>query len=307
MSYHPKTGLRYIASIRNGPAYGDAVACYQAAASRIPWLEIISHSELVMQLNDVCKDERAFVMIWGVRAPILPEWNKATFTVVYSEAGDVDPENMLTDHAKWLSELRGTDQVHGVFGHTPWMAELLSNGSGNGFVLPVGWDSSAMGEPDWSGSKTHRFSYMGAMAGKRTWALPAMKAIMGDDFHDATGSWRRGAIDVLNASRGYLYLSHSDVHSFSTFRIWQACRSSSAMIAEGGRDCWPMTEEMYVPIPTLTPDNVAEVSEIVLGLDDDVLDEKSRVLHTSMQEFHIDSIVEKYMVPASEQIVEMKK
>jgi hypothetical protein len=110
-------------------------------------------------------------------------------------------------------------------------------------------------------------------------------------------------LDTLNDSAGYLYLTHSDVHSFSTPRIWQAVATSAAMITEGGKDCWPMTEDMYVPLPVITQANVMEVARFVRALSDTELEQVSRRLHDALRHYTIDHVVESYLVPASMKIV----
>ena len=224
---HPKSGLRYIMAIRGGPAYGDVISMYRALSERVPWITWVDRNQFHLRIDEILDDERNFVTIWGFDPGPIREDRRASVTVVYSEALDLDSENMDKRHFAWLARCRRAvfPIVDAVFGHTPWMAKAVPDGITRGYVLPMGWDAKTMGMPDWSAAKDHRFSYAGAPAGKRLWMIPAMKGVLGDSFYDATGRWRRKLIDVFNRSMGNLYLSHTDVHSFSTFRTWQCAAS----------------------------------------------------------------------------------
>jgi hypothetical protein len=125
---------------------------------------------------------------------------------------------------------------------------------------------------------------------------------MGNQHVQLNGVWGHRAIEFLNRSSAFLYLSHSDVHSFSTFRTWQAVSSSAALIAEAGRDCWPMTEDMYVGIPTLTPENVEAVAGRLMAMSDSDLLASARRLHEALRYMTIQHIFENYLVPASMEI-----
>lgn len=303
MSAHPKTGLRYIISFSGGPAFSDVQAMYERYAEGVDWMDIIVHTQLT---DKMIQDERAIIVMWGVLPPLPPTRRKAKFVHVYSEALDEDPKNMLDNHQRWLKGSRDRFELaDAAFGHTPWMAGRIS--SAPGFVLPVGWGPQTMGEPNWSCSKTRRFAYVGAMAGKRRWALPAMSMLLGDALGDVSGSWGVFLHRALNQSWANLYLSHSDIQSFSTFRIWQTLASSAALIAESGRDCWPMTEEMYVCIPTLTPENASNVARDLLEIHESEFAMTSRRLHEGLSHFTIDYVIENYLIPASIQIKEQQK
>lgn len=308
MTVHPKSGLRYVMSIAPWPAYREFAKIYAAATRRFPWIEMLGRKELSARLPDLCKDERNFIIVWGYRCPAIPVDRKATCAIGYSEAYDEDPNKMLNGHMRWLRDVKATQfsQADGFLCHTPWMAQRVSEGTGlPGHVLPVGYDA-VLGEPDLKAEKDHRFTYNGVMAGKRSWLVPAMREAMGVSFKDATGQWMRQLNATLNASCASLYLTHSDVHSFSTFRIWQTMASSAALIAESGRDCWPMTESMYVPIPTLTPENVEEVARELMGYSDDYYAAASRRLRDGLGHMTIDYVLDNYLAPASVAIKESR-
>jgi hypothetical protein len=74
------------------------------------------------------------------------------------------------------------------------------------------------------------------------------------------------------------------------------------MIAERGRDCWPMSDEVYVGIPTLTRENIKEVGRGLMEQSDAFYAEKSRALHASLSHMTIDHVIENYLIPASMEI-----
>jgi hypothetical protein len=158
------------------------------------------------------------------------------------------------------------------------------------------------GNASWEREKEFRFSFAGSSSGKRAWLIDAVQAELGRSFNNASGQWVQSFISTLNRSHAYLYLSHSNVQSFSTFRIWQAVCGLTAMVAEGGRDCWPMTEEMYIPIPTLTKESVPEVCRSLMEIPTSVFSEKARALHDGLRYMTTDHVIENYLVPASMEI-----
>jgi hypothetical protein len=299
MKLHPETGLHYIVSFPpRARAFFDIITAYRAFAATNEWLTCINHTELEGRMAGISVNPRYFVVLWGVQAPTPPPDRKALFARVYSEALDADHGNMLGVHVKWLGITQAQiAAMDAAFGHTPWMAEQLG-----GHILPCGWDPGVMGTPLREEPKLHRYTYLGAMAGKRAWLCPAMAEALGDAYTDASGQWQRRALHTLNASSGYLYLTHSDVHSFSTPRIWQAVATSAAMVTERGRDCWPMEEDHYITLPTLTPDNVVETAGYLSDLSDEHLAATSVRLHEALHHFTLDHVVDHYLIPASVKI-----
>ena len=308
MNVHPKTGLHYIVSFRACPAYDDAMHMYERMAEKYDWLECIREQELIRRMETIAQDERNFVVIWGVWSPRPPQERKAMFTRVWSEAYDDDEMNMIKHHRDWLSSARANIRhMDGVFGHTPWMASRMETDSVPGFALPMGWDPEVMGTPDWEAEKKHRFTYIGAIAGKCRWLVPGMQGALGDEMHQPQDIAGKSRTDMFNASHANLYLSHADVHSFPTFRIWQTLCSSAALIAEKGRDCWPMTEEMYIGMPTIARANGPKVANMIKSVPNDMYAMTARRLHDGLAtDFTIEKILEDYLIPASIKIKDTK-
>lgn len=304
---HPKTGLHYIITFRQGPAYDDAMHLWEKMAAKHDWLECIQEPELLARMDSIASDERNFVVMWGVWAPRPPEGRKAMFTRVFSEALDEDWENMISYHRNWLNAgFKNIQHMDAVFGHTPWMAEQLGK-KVPGHVLPMGWDAEVMGEPDFDRVKDYRFTYVGALAGKRSWLVPAMQRALGEQMHHPQDVWGKDVIDIFDRSVANLYLSHSDIHSFSTFRIWQTVSSSAALIAEKGRDCWPMEEGMYIGVPAITRQNGPQVVKMLQTIPDHVYLSSAFQLHDALAlDFTIQQVLDNYLIPASVEIKDKK-
>lgn len=301
---HPETGLRYLMVLPRGRAYTDASACYTALSQRHRWIQRVHPTQLVRNFDHIRQDPRNFVVVWGLHELQVPSDRAAHVVRVYSEALDPERSNMLSRHVRWLKQTTDTLQTFdAVFGHTPWMRDELAQFGRPTYVLPVGWCPDAMGLPDPGSPRRHRYTFVGAKAGKRKWLCQAMAQSLAGSYHDASGKWGRQLLTQLNASSGYLYLSHSDVRSFSTFRIWQAVATSAALVAEAGRDCWPMTDDLYVNLPTLTPDNVDEEAKVLDQISDAELAATSSRLHDALRHMTVGTIVDQYLVPASAEIV----
>ena len=191
MNVHPKTGLRYIISVRSCLEYDDILRAYKIEAAKHDWLECITERELVPRLDKIGEDERNFVVMWGVWAPRPPARRKAMFTRVWCESYDEDESKMVGYHRHWLSSARANIRhMDGVFGNTPWMAAQLATEKVPGYVLPIGWSPEAFGTPRWSAKKRYRFTYKGHVIEKRRWLVHGMKQSLRKDL--------RMAQDVLN-------------------------------------------------------------------------------------------------------------
>jgi hypothetical protein len=308
MNVHPKTGLRYIMAFRGGKPYADVINLYDEFSKRNPWVKLMTYGHLEENLQEISADERNFVCMWGVRSPIPKPDRKAKFVQVWSEAYDTNRKNLISSHPGWLRVVESSlPLLDGLFCHTPWLCEMMKVDGVPAHVLPVGWDPVVMGSPDFAQVKSRGFMNLaqssGHHAAKRAWAVPMMKEALGDRFFEGTGLWGKRVPSTLNDCVAYLYISHSDIQSFSTFRTWQAVASSAALIAEGGRDCWPMEEDDYVPIPTLTKENIPEIAEQILSHSDEFYLNKAKRLHEKFKHMTIDYVVNEYLVPASIEIM----
>lgn len=296
-------------SFRACPEYDFLIRQYRLKAAKYDWLEVILEAELVERMEEIAQDERNFVAIWGVWAPRPTPRRKAIFTRVYSEPFDTDESKMIGYHCHWLSSLRANVRhMDAIFGHTPWMAEKLAHKNAPGHVLPMGWDPLVLGRPNWDATKKHRFTYKGDVIGKRKWLVPGMQGALGKDMHQSVDEWGADFVTKLNNSTARLELSHSDTFSFPTFSLWQTLASSAALIAEKQRDCWPLEEDMYVGVPTITRANGPQVARTIASIPDSVYASKARRAYDSLaDEFTLERVIADYLIPASEQIKDEKQ
>jgi hypothetical protein len=230
----------------------------------------------------------------------IPVDRKALLMPVYSEALDPSPETMLPDHVRdWKRFQDLAPYIDGVFAHTPWMAERVSEGVARpGFVLPVGW-GPPMGNPVWKCEKRYDALFAGSMVGRRAVLLSALQRHLGVDL--CAGVYGPPLIDRMNVAKVTLYVAHSPVRSYSTWRIWQALCSSSALATEPG-DWWPLREDLCIPLPQLTLENVNEVAESVQNVSASEALERARALRQELSKFTTRYCVEKYMIDGTREL-----
>jgi hypothetical protein len=218
---------------------------------------------------------------------------------------------MLQPHVEALDRFRQLVwQFDVVFGHTPWMANQMTKFGANGEVFPAGWSPSAMGVPRWAAPKHTDLAYYGSMTGRRNLLVPYLASRFGDRYRDLTGSFGRSLIGSLEQSKASLYIAHSSVQSFSTWRTWQTICTSTAMILEGNNlDVWPMTSDHYLSLPELDVQNVDEaINQIRKWLSEVDLLGYAKKLHNDVgPSFTVDRCVEDYLIPASVRMLEARK
>lgn len=311
MKRHPKLGVSVFPVIPGHlPPYREIWALYRAAQKRYPWIQILPSRklDLIMTIEKLLQDENNLFVMWGFERPIPKTERRAKVSLVYSEA--IGPEGlMLGAHQKMLLEFeKDKDLYDAVFGHTPWMAKTLRERTGlPGFTLPVGWDPEVSGTPDWESEKKNPLIYYGSPAGKRKWIIPYFEEIFGEHLRVANGSFWKELHLELNLSSASLYVAHSNVQSFSTWRIWQTLASSTVLIAEDGLDTWPMERgRHFIPIPEIGPNNLgSSANEVarIMNSGPAYLLGRAKIAHESLAPlFTIDKVIENYLEPALERI-----
>lgn len=286
---HPQTGSHYAVVMPATGAFTDIHACYSSL--EVPWLSVLTPGDFPQMLRDRRGDNVIFVH-WApatIIAEDLPSDRRASVFPVYSEAIDEDRSLMLPDHQRDLARfLEIAVFIDGVFAHTPWMAKHLAKFTGKpGFVLPVGW-GPIMGAPEWEREKEVQSVFAGSMVGRRCTIIPELEGRVGLEFcHGLYGSL---LLDRMNASKTTLYIAHSKVHSYSTWRIWQALCSSSALVTERG-DWWPLDEDLCIPI-----DCIDDIPRTILDLSADDALTRARALHDGLRHFTTRFCVETYIV-----------
>jgi hypothetical protein len=299
---HPVTGFGYVHILPKNGAFDSIRSCYGILANNYPWLQIREPWEFdEIKRSSMYTNDRVFIVTWVNSYAGPKEMRSAKVAAVYSEA--IGPrEAMLPDHRKAWDEFSGRAHEYDLLlGHTPFMAAQLAKLGVPSAVFPVGWDHRGLGTPDFSRSRDQVFAYYGSPVGKRTWSVRGLGDRLGKDFRDLTGTYGRPLMGELGRSRAALYLAHSDVESFSTWRTWQALAAGAAMIGEPA-DTWPLVPgRHYAEIPRLTERNL-DAAAIVLReyAGGSTLETFAKCVHSEIApEFTVEKCIEKYLVPAS--------
>lgn len=274
MSYvHPTVGLRFYYVMPASPPFKQLNASYHRVAETHPWFSVLLPGE---GLHHVREDRQGLYVFWHM--PTLGEISKprnhAKVAFVYTEP--LNPVEEMSGDAKRYREnfLALTPYLDLVFVHTLKMKQQMQALVPSRLlvgVLPACLDESAIGralelEPKYD------LLFYGAMTGKRLWTLEALLDSPHAPMLAITQKYGAELQTKLNESRANLYLVHSDVTSFSTWRIWQTLHSAACLVAEGDADgkvdAWPLTPgRHYVSFPKITKENVDETAKFLKTLD----------------------------------------
>ena len=310
---HPQSGYHYIIVIPDmwGP-FVDYYAGYQVLAQQFPWISVISDRSFPGWLKTFKDDSSIFFVLWDEQLPA-PKPHKCIVTAVYKEAIDDDPSKMLPDHIDhWHRVGKVAPGYDAFFVHTPRMAAPLHRGmSLPTFVLPAGWSPEAMGVPR-NKHIHHELVYWGSFAGRRKTIIPQLKNQLGSTLLDASGSFGRTLIGIIENTRAALYVAHSNVWSFSTWRLWQGLAAGTPHIAEPG-DSWPFVAgKHYIPFTPFSESE--EVNRTSIDFISNVIREDVWLQGVAdsayadlADNFTLQRCVEDYLVPASLQLREMPR
>jgi hypothetical protein len=214
-------------------------------------------------------EDTTFVCFHRPSAATLQQSRKAKVLFVYCEPlGPVT--GMTGDGRAYMESLRQVAHLFdGILVHTPDMRTLMRiTLAGWGVNIPVGVFEAGLHRnvtvaPDYSTPKDIEFLFYGAMAGKRQWSVPLLKERLGSRLVIADNCYGKDLGRMLNRSKVSLYIAHSDVTSFSTWRIWQTAATSAALAIEclDGQeaDAYPLEPYRdYLPLPKLMRDSIDE-------------------------------------------------
>lgn len=305
MERYPGTGTIFVHVIPEGwGPFVDIRAMYQSLARRRPWTHVISPREYADRMNTwLWNDPDTVFICWSMMDPG-PKWQrKSTVLQVYSEALDDDGRVLLPDHLKYWHAFK-TMSVHfdAALTHTPMTCMIVDRVIPT-FVMPVGWDEGAMGRPRPDAPKHRTYVYHGSTAGRREMLVPYVTKALGKLFCDATGSFGRGLLGIIDTSLASLYIAHSEVASFSTWRLWQVASTTAAMVAEPG-DTWPFESDRHlVTIPRINTTNGKSVMRRLeeISQERDLLARISGQAHEEVaRRYTVDYIEDHFLVPAVE-------
>lgn len=306
MNVHPLTGLHYyhvVPQVR-GP-FMDVWNVQSYVASKLPYVSCISTREFaVAQRSPLYKERSACFIVWD--GPVAPSNGGARLIGMYFEAiGEAD--EMLPSHISHLYKYAESHAHYDlIFTHTPWMAQHLREKYGwKTAVLPLGY-APTMGAPNPEQVPTLDTCFWGSMVGKRLWTVPAFERVFGDRMTNYSGQYGTEITKLLNGCKTALYLAHSDVRSFSTWRAWQTLASNAVLVAEQGThgwDAWPFVGgKDFFGMALLTERNVemtvAAVARVIAGVDFDMHRKNREHLRT---DFDAVKVFEDYVVPATKE------
>lgn len=289
-----------------GP-YVDIHATWSKFARIYPWISVHEPAKAISGKTEdfpLWEDENVLVVIWMGGVPVIRNMNsrKAKASLVYAEAiGDAD--KMLPAHLEEIQKFRSAcvnGQYELVFVHTPWMKEQMEAVGLRAAVLPLGWDESIYGAPRFEGPKLYDYVYYGSSVGKRLLTMPFLQEQLGTKLHDISGCFGRLVTAELDRSRASLYIAHSDVRSYSTWRIWQTLGTSACLVSEPG-DSWPLDPERHmVLLDTISWVNVEQKPKHLLKILDEVdLLSIAKLAHEEVaKHYTCERCIDEYLVPA---------
>jgi hypothetical protein len=309
LARHPKTGVHYAHVITRawGP-FVDHHALYALFAAEHNWMSLHEPASVGPD-SQLWQDPSVLLIYWQQQAlsQLLPAPDRQCHTArVFAEAvGDID--KMLHPHRdekELLLKAVWAKQIDAVICHTPAMARYMGEMGVRAFVYPIGWDERVHGVPRFDSAKVDDYVYYGSPAGKRLLVMPFLKERLGRHLVDATGLFGRAIIAKLDQARASLYVAHSDVDSFSTWRIWQTLGSSACLVGEKG-DSWPFVAgDHFVGLPTIDWVNVEGVAvdlKRILG-DTGLLGVARRAHEEVAHAYTCRRCLDDYLVPAGGEI-----
>lgn len=294
---HPDTGACYIVVM---PPHANVMMEHREGwkLNQRPWLRFIDNRSLQATFQQY-RDRRALFCCWLTwELPWLPNDRRASFATLYAEALDDNIDMLMPQHRTWLSTfLKNKHIFDGVLGHTPWMAQKLHEISGlPSGVLPAGYDERILGTPQWDAPKKIDAAWYGTMVGKRERLVAKLRNLMGTKLGDLTGLVSRELVDRLQNAKTILYLGHSNIRSYSTWRTWHGMCSSAAIVTEPG-DRWPLDDESCIEVPTIDESNIDEVARIITDLSPEQALSIARRAHERLRTFTVGNMIDNYLIP----------
>jgi len=286
---------RYIHIIHPSITFAENLACYKAAASRLPWMSASSWAEWSIKRPE-WQDPNNVIIFWLYGLPglldVIPQQRKAALAIWYMESvGPIDklcPPQKAT-LARFLDYFKTPDIVIAT---SPPAAAFLKPYCKKVTFAPTGYEPKVMGTPDWTRIKEYDFGYCGWPTGRRDWIIPALENHFGNRMIHFFGPYGQERKLIYEKCRATLYIAHSDEPSFPGFRIWQSVATSSALVTEK-RDVWPATAgRHYVEVPEAKKEDVGEFVAKIEQTLNLPLEEIARRAHTELSLYAVDRAME---------------
>lgn len=197
-------------------------------------------------------EDRLVRVFWSLAAVPPPKSRTWAAVAVYAEAL-TDPGNdkaMLPQHVEhWIRFCEATRNYDAVVVHTPAMARRLrAELRLPVFVIPLGWSpiTNGFGPSGPHRHVHHDVAWWGSPVGRRVDLYPqlarwcesqSVRAI------DLTGKFGRELVGALDSVACVVYVAHSKVESYSTWRLWQTLMADVPVVSEPASlgDVWPFS------------------------------------------------------------------
>ena len=294
MIVHPASGFHYVNVFPKNIVFDEIFACYRASSQWNPWMSAVQEDPRNLPVDD----PSAFIVFWQALPEILNRPTAAKKALRYTESMNVDPsrpENQKRHFEHFEAAARNVDCV---IAHTPTAVGILEKYAKHVILVPIGYESSVYGVPDWTVTKTADIGFYGSMVGKRGAVIEAMAERFGRRLRTFNSfGWARKA--DLDRCRMTLYVGHCEDPSFATTRLWQAVAGSAALATEG-RDAWPaFPDRHYVRLPKADPGNMGPFLDSLERALAGNLEAVAQTAHIELSKFTVKECMESYLIPSA--------
>lgn len=296
---HPTAGRRYVHVFPNDPFLSEIGDCYRSAARRMPWMAVEDVS-LWTPYREEWQDPELVVIFWGVLPDSIPKVRRAAVALRYTESvGDASGLNPVQHEI--IERFTAVASIPDLLiGGTSTVADFWSGKYRASAFAPIGYESDALGRPDWTAKKTSDLAFRGNYLGRRVWILKKLRRQFPRlRWIHSFGLNRKAELDLSLLD---LYIGHSDEPSFPGMRLWQGIASSATLVTEP-RDAWPaVAGRHYIEIPAAVPDVFevfVESLKSVLKLGEGSLRSVSMTAHAELSVYTIERCMEEFVVPAT--------
>jgi len=294
---------RYIYVFPPSVLFDEVAECYRRAGRRLGWMTVENEINLWIPTRKDWYDPETVVVFWGGLPEIIPPQRKAKCVFHYIESIPTgDPQKMIGPQREWLERhLKRAKEPDLFLIGTPSAQAFLAPLCNKVALMPIGYDPTVMGVPNWNCPKIFDVGFCGTVIGRREWIIPALKKRFGRRFLEISPNTRplvgRNRSNMYDLCRAELYIGHSEDIGVG-LRLWQALPSSAAFVTED-RDAWPaVLGRHYIGVPHARaecPDVLVDDLEQALKLP---LADIARAAHEDLSKYTVERCFEEFLVPA---------
>jgi len=284
---------RLICVFQELPVFAEVAECHRRASERLGFVRIDNARSWSAHRRE-WDDPENVILFWGGH-PGIPPVRRARCALRYTESSGSRDGLISNQQAEqgWLEKNGKAFDV--VFVGTPAVKVHFEPFCKKTVAAPIGYDAGTMGLPDWNAQKSFGLCFYGSLMGKRQWIVPFLQKRLGSRF-SLIHKFGMPRQNVLNRSRGVLYVGHSSEPGFPGLRLWQAMATSAALVTED-RDAWPAVPwRHYVPIPEAREDDPEKlVTSLENALSQPLVD-VARKAHEELAPYTVDRCLSEYVM-----------